>query len=242
MVGELETWEREILTWVSQVKQLVKHGPWKPKIMKIEGESWWNLYILQYEYNMAAYLHILFMWFNQTICCELFVSSCPLQGGSFMLIFFLNCTRTLEDGTKGSPNVAKLKTWVLSHTGSHFSSWKLQVLSDWAWTCEAFPQELLSNVYQNLENFRSDRRQLLLDVDTRDKGNRKRQGASTSPIIAWKFESGISDIAKISIMSFQLNLGNLFSTEPGGKGWHLGQQIQPYISRVGSDLPKTTLI
>lgn len=152
-------------------------------------------------------------------------------------IDFLNCTCTLlEDGTKGSQSVAKLKTWVLSPKSDCESLFKLEiwrvleVLSDWAGTCKVFSQvspitfsfeELLSNVYQNLENFRSDRRQLMLDVDIRDiLGNRKKQGADQSSITAWKCESEMSDITKMSLLSFPLKLGNLFFTETTGKDSH----------------------
>ena len=62
-------------------------------------------------------------------------------------IDFLNCTCTLlEDGTKGSQSVAKLKTWVLSPKSYCESLFKLEiwrvleVLSDWPGTCKVFSQ------------------------------------------------------------------------------------------------------
>lgn len=206
-------------------------------MLKIEGEYWWKLYILRMNTYDRSIWHMIQVMKNQTICWELFVSSCSLQGGT-LVSSTVHCTRTLDDGAKDSQGVAKLR--VLSPKSCceslfDLEIWReLEVLSDWEGTCRAFSQELLSNVYQNLENFRSDRRQLMLDVNMRDRyigeiGRNK--GQSKSPITVWKCESEISDHQDES---------RFLSTERGGNDSHLGQQVG--IQRAfWSDPLETTL-
>ena len=149
---------------------------------------------------------------------------------------------------KALPN-SKLESYVLSHTASNFWSWKFEeYLKCWVTEQELakfFPGQSHNFFFWGVaeqrlsEPWKLPQRSAAVDARRRHQGyigkSEERRGR---PILhhclkVWKSE--ISDITKMSLVSFPLKLENLFFTET-----MLDSMV--FNEQVGSDPLKTTLI